>query len=381
VLRTFVSLVVVVALGAAVAGAYWKFVALPEQQAGGGGGGPPAGFAVPVEAAPVRVGPAESTVTAVGTMLSNESVVLKPEVDGRIVSINFDEGAPVETGRVMFGMEDSIEQAELAQAEAELALAQTNFGRAEKLVAQRAGTERALDEARAQLRTAEANIELAKARLAKMHLLAPFDGVAGLRMVSIGDYVSSGTDLVNLEQIDPLKVDFRVPEVFLAALRPGQRIQVRIDAFPDQTFTGEVYAINPALDAEGRAIVIRARIGNPDRQLRPGLFVRVTLTLAERLEALWVPEEAIVPQGQDQFVFTVLPGKVEDDPPTVQFAPVRTGKRKAGEVEIVEGLEPDARVVTAGVMKIRDGAPVQVVPSVGEAEETPVATTNGGTGS
>jgi membrane fusion protein (multidrug efflux system) len=178
--------------------------------------------------------------------------------------------------------------------------------------------------------------------------------VVGLRKVSVGDFVGVGQDMVNLEQIDPLKADFRVAEIYLAALRRGQRIELTVDAFPGENFTGEVYAIDPLIDESGRSILLRARLPNSDGVLRPGLFARVTLVLNEREDAVQVPEQALVPQGQDQYVFRVVDGKAV-------FTEVSVGIRREGMVEILDGLGPDDEVVTAGQLKIRDGAAVNPV--------------------
>jgi membrane fusion protein (multidrug efflux system) len=185
---------------------------------------------------------------------------------------------------------------------------------------------------------------------------APFDGVVGLRKVSVGDFVNVGQDIVNLEQIDPLKADFRVAELYLGAVRPGQRIELEVDAFPSEAFKGEVYAIDPLIDESGRSILLRARLPNPDNVLRPGLFARVTLVLNERDGAIQVPEQALVPQGQDQYVFRVVDGKAA-------FTKVKVGIRREGMVEVLEGLGPEDEVVTAGQLKIRDGAEVAPTPA------------------
>ena len=230
-----------------------------------------------------------------------------------------------------------------------------------------AGTQRTLDEARWKLRNDEAAITLVQARLEKLVINATFDGVAGLRRVSLGDFVNVGADIVNLEMIDPLKVDFRVPEIFLSAVRNGQPIEVGVDAYPELRFPGEVYAIDPQIDTAGRSIVIRARITNPDDKLRPGLFARVTLTLAVRENAVFIPEESLIPVGNQHFVLKLI------DPPAGATVPqgakmakntlVKLGDRRKGEVEIVEGLAPGDIVVTAGVLKVRDGMPVQPMPT------------------
>ena len=338
-LRSVLAILAVLLLGAAGAGAYWKLVMLPGQQqaAAPGRGGP--GGPVPVEAQVVRVGPAETSLDAVGTLSSNELVVLRPEVSGRVASINFDEGGMVAKGAMLVELDSSIERAELAQAEAARTLARSNFERASELRRNNAGTQRALDEADAGLRTADAAVDLAQARLDKRKLIAPFDARAGLRNVSPGAFVTSDTTIVNLEQIDPIKVDFRVPELFLPTVVQGQRITVEIDAFPGELFTGEVKALNPLVDASGRALVVRSEVRNTDAKLRPGLFARVHLQLAERENALFVPEQAVQPQGDRSFVFKVVVSG--DGKAVVKLTPVTLGNRRQGEVEVREGLVPN----------------------------------------
>jgi membrane fusion protein, multidrug efflux system len=373
VLRSILAVLVVLAIGAAAGGVYWKLVEEPAREAAlaadGGASGP--ANPIPVEVAPVRIAPAETTVTAVGTLRSYESSILRPEVSGRVTKIQFEEGAPVERGEILVKLDDDVETAELAQAEAALALAKANLQRAQELRRTNVGTQRALDEALAESRRTEAEVALAKARLAKRWLKAAFDAQAGLRRFSLGDYVNAGQDLVNLEQIDPLKVDFRVPEIFLSELRQGQTITLTVDAFPEQAFKGVVYAINPLVDEAGRAVVIRARIENPGLQLRPGLFARVEVSLAERLEAMWIPEEAIIPAEGKQFVFRLVQDP-EGGAPIVRRTEVELGKRMPGRVEILEGLGPQDRVVSAGVTKVQEGAPVaaQELEAPADAPET-----------
>jgi len=366
--RSIYAILVVLLAAVFIGGAYWFFALRPAQMAGGpgrsGASGPPAGFAMPVEAAAVRVGTSQHEVLAVGSLRSNESVTIRPEVAGRIARINFSEGEKVKSGQVLVQIDASVPKAELAQAQAALALSRSNFERAEELMRRGAGTQRAFDEARARLRTDEAAVQLAQARLEKYAIAAPFDGIVGLRRVSVGDFVSAGTEIVNLEQIDPLKVDFRVPEVFLAGVRPGQPITVTVDALPGREFRGEVFAIDPLVDAGGRSIVIRARIANPGDTLRPGLFARVVLTLEERANAIFVPEQALVPVGDQHFVFKVVDGP-QPGMKVVSYVPVKLGQRQRGEAEILSGLQAGDMVVTAGVLKIRDGMPVQIVPTPG----------------
>jgi membrane fusion protein (multidrug efflux system) len=352
--KAFVQIVIALCMLAVAGGAWWYFYAsAPEasdvsQQAQGG-------FAVPVETAPVTVGPIERRLTAVGSLRSYESVVIRPEIAGRIAAFRFEEGERVEQGQPLVLLDESVWRAVVEQVQAALDLSQANYDRAVDLLQRNVGTTKARDEAFSQMRVDQAELELAKARLDKSAITAPFDGVVGLRKVSVGDFVNVGDDIVNLEQIDPLKADFRVAESYLGAVRPGQRIELGVDAFPGQAFTGEVYAIDPLIDESGRSILLRARLPNPEHVLRPGLFARVTLVLNERENAIQVPEQALVPQGQDQFVFKVVDGKAA-------FTKVEVGIRREGMVEITAGLGPKDEVVTAGQLKIRDGAEIAPLP-------------------
>ncbi len=365
----------VVLLLAAGGGAYWYFQMGPGRgtsltSAGvalaPSGAAPPVAAATParppggmpaamVEATKPRIGQSRETVTAVGTFRSNESVVLRPEVASRVKAINFEEGQKVSKGQVLVQLDAATEEATVAQAEAAYALSKANNERQVALGARQVAAERTVDEARAALRRDEATLQMARARLEKFTLTAPWDGIVGLRKVSVGAYINVGQEIVNIEQIDPLKVDFRIPENFLAAVRVGQEITVTADAFPGRSFPGKVFAIDPLVDELGRAVVVRALIANSDELMRPGVFARVTLTLATRDNALFLPEQALMPVGERHSVFKVVDGKA-------QIASVEIGRRQGGEVEVVKGVGPDDLVVSAGQIKLRNGAPVQVVP-------------------
>jgi membrane fusion protein (multidrug efflux system) len=318
--------------------------------------------AVVVETAAVQTAMVSDEVNAVGTLRSNESVIVRPEIAGRIAAIHFDEGEPIERGQPLVSLEDSTHQAELADARASLNFAERTFERLDSLFDQGSVTARERDEARARLERARAAVQLARARLEKTDVNAPFSGNLGLRRVSPGDYVTPGQDMVNIEDIDPVKVDFRIPERFLSSLSVGQRIRVGVDAFPGRGFEGEVYAIDPQIDPAGRSIAIRARIDNPDQVLRPGLFARVRLILDERPEALVVPEQALVPDGEQRYVFRVRDGQA-------RRTEVRIGQRRSGQVEIVDGLAAGDTVVTAGQLKLRDGTPITVKNAIGERDD------------
>lgn len=308
---------------------------------------------VSVEAARVTTGTVVEDIQAVGTLLPNEAVVLASEVAGRIERIAFLEGQAVKAGDVLVELDASVLKAELAKARSDLQLARANHERSITLAGQGMGTLRARDEARGAFQAAEANLALAEARLRKTTLRAPLSGIAGLRAVSVGAYVAPGDRIVELADVDPVKLDFRVPELALASVRRGQRVRVTLDALPGRDFEGEIYAIDPIVDVAGRAIRLRARIPNADGALSPGLFARVQLLVERRENAMLVPESAIFSRDDGQFVYRVVDGRA-----------VRTtvllGQRRPGFVEIREGLAPGALVVTAGQQQARDGARVEV---------------------
>lgn len=326
--------------------------------AGGGAakpaGGPPGGMAMAVEMAKVTVGTLEDEVGAVGSLKSVDSVVMRPEVSGRIAAIRFADGQKAAKGAVLIELDAQTQAAELQQAKANLGLAQTNLKRNEDLFQKKFVSQRSLDEATAQLKVQEAAVALAAAKLAKMQLRAPFAGVVGLRSVSVGDYVKDGQELVNFEGVSTLKVDFRLPELYLAKLARGQRVELASDAMAGKTFTATVDAIDPLIDANGRSLAVRAKLDNTEGTLRPGMFVRVRVIFGSRDNVLMIPEQALVPAAKGQAVFAVVDGKAKQTPVTV-------GQRRTGSVEIVDGLKAGDMVVTAGQLKLRDGAAVRPV--------------------
>lgn len=327
-------------------------------------GGPPGGFAIAVETVKVATAPFQDDVSAVGSLKSNESVVLRPEIAGRIAAIHFSEGAPVGKGMVLVALDASTQNAELKQAEANRALAQANYKRTEELFQKKFVSERAKDEAAVNLKVLEAALTLAQAKQQKTQIRAPFAGIVGIRNVSVGDYVKEGQELINVEDVSALKVDFRLPESLFTRLQKGQAIEVSTDAMPGQSFKGTVDAIDPLLDASGRAISLRARLPNPELKLRPGMFVRVRLAFGGERSGLAVPEETLMPSGSDNYVFKVADGKAVR-------VKVKIGQRRGASAEIVEGLIEGDEVVTAGQLKLRDGVPVRAVPQGAPAAQPP----------
>ena len=311
---------------------------------------------MPVEAETVQTMSVAREITAVGTLNSNESVVITAEIAGRIGEISFKEGHKASGGQVLVRLDRSILQAQRDRAEASLTLSKANHDRAQILLRDEAISQRKWEEARAQWSLDEANLRLAQAQLDKTVLRAPFDGVLGLRHVSTGEYVQPGQSIVTLDDTDPIKIDFGLPEVYSGGLWAGQTVQVQVDAAPGRTFSGRVYAIAPTVDPQGRNLMVRAEVPNRDGSLRPGMFAQIRLVLEEKPNALMIPEQALLSRGEERYVYKVVDGAVVE-------AIVTSGLRQRGLVEITSGLSPGDTVVTAGQMKVRPGSPVTVVPA------------------
>ena len=341
----------IVAVGAA---SYWagtRSKSAPAATAAAPAKAAPPGIVV--EASKVQVVNLPQAITAVGSLRSDETIIVRPEIAGRVSRIQFREGERVAKDTVLVKLDDSVQQADLERARANLKLSKTKHERAIDLRDKGFLSSQALDESENNLRVAQADAELMEARSSKTTIRAPFAGTIGLRQVSIGDYVKEGQDIVNLESLDALKVDFRVPELALSQVRDGQTLQITLDAMPDRAYGGRVVAINPLIDANGRAIVIRAQVPNVDGKLRPGMFARVRLFTSGMKDTLVVPEESLFPVGDDKYVY-----KVVDNKATRQK--IEIGARRDGKVEVLNGLAPTDVVVTAGALKLREGVAVQL---------------------
>jgi len=320
-------------------------------------GGAPAGGAGGGGGTPVELGKPEKlnwpkSVTAVGSLRSDESVIVRAEQSGRITALNFKEGQPVKAGQILVQLDDSLARAELEQAKANQKLAKAKFDRAVELQQKNFISGQARDEAENAMRVADATVALAEAKLTKLVIKSPFSGTVGLRSASVGDYVKDGQDIVNLEKTDPIKVDFKVPELFQSKIGVGQALSVALDALPGKPYTGRVYAVNPQLDTARRAVVLRAQMDNHGGALKPGMFARVRLTLADTGDTVVVPEQSVAMQGEEQIMFKVVDGRA-------MRTKVEVGQRRDGKVEIVEGIGGGDTIVVAGWQRLRDGAPVR----------------------
>jgi membrane fusion protein, multidrug efflux system len=320
--------------------------------------------ALPVKAVPAKLARAVIETGAVGSMRADESVVIRPEIAGRIDRIAFEEGQSVKKGALLATLDAAETRALVASSRVQAGLDKQRMERAADLHKKGFISQQALDEMQSTYARSAAKLREDEAKLAKSEIRAPFPGVAGLRQVSEGAYVAAGTDIARLEKIDQLKLDFRVPEIYLAQLRTGLAVSIAVDAFPQASFPGQIYAIEPAVDEQTRTVLARARVANPQLRLRPGLFARVQLTLGARENAVWIPEEAIVPRGQDSYVFRVVEGRAE-------LVPVQTGTRKVGEVEIMKGIAAGDIVITEGTQRLAPGMQVSVIPSAKPAAAIP----------
>ena len=416
--KKFHTVVAVVGIVGASTLAWW--LQSPKSDTSAPAGARPLG----VEVGQVKKVTLRDDAEAVGTLRSSQNIMLRPEVAGRVLALGFADGARVRAGQVLVQMDDTLQRAEVQQSLAQMSIAKANHKRNQELVAQNFVSQRSLEESSAALQVAEAQLGLSCARLERMRLIAPFNGVVGIRNVNVGDYVKDGADLVNLENIGSLYVDYRLPERYQTKVAPGQVIEVKLDAFSGRMFKAKVEAVDPLIDANGRSIGVRAVLANtasepvaaganvptpsgsrgvvlPSPQslgcpantfdrtrtsaggeqsgpLRPGMFARVTAVFAIKPNALVVPEEAIVPQGGKQFVIKAVepsslpaasasaaasaPVLPPDTKLVSQRVEVKLGIRRGGQVEITEGLAEGDTIVVAGQQRLqKDGSPLRVV--------------------
>jgi membrane fusion protein (multidrug efflux system) len=300
-------------------------------------------------------------VLAVGSLKSAQGVMLRPEVSGRVSRLGFRDGEVVRQGQLLVQLDDSLQQAQLKQADAQASIARTNLQRSRELLAQSFVSQSAVDQNAAALEVADAQVALAKAQLARMRVVAPFNGTAGLRVVDVGDYVKDGADLVNLEDLSAMTVQFAVPERFAGRLKAGLAVELAVDALPGRSFKGRVLATDSQVDANGRALQVLAQVSNPGAVLKPGMFARPRVVFSVREGAVVVPEEALVPLGEKQYIFRVEDGA--EGKKLSRRLEARIGLRLPGRVEVLQGLKPGDTVVTAGHGRLLrgDGLPVRVV--------------------
>ncbi|HWP66251.1 MAG TPA: efflux RND transporter periplasmic adaptor subunit [Candidatus Limnocylindria bacterium] len=319
----------------------------PERSAG-----PPPAVVETVTVQPTTI---VDRVALVGQLEAEDSVLLKPEIDGVVEEILFQDGQEVEGGALLVRLRDDWQRAVLAEAEADFALARRAFERGRQLHATGVLAEAEEDRLRAEYDAARARVDRARVDLARTVVRAPFAGVLGRRLVSPGDRVSRDTALVQLDAVARLKLVFTVPEMAIRAVRVGAPVELHVGAWPGETFAGEVFFVAPMVDPQTRRAVVQAMVPNPERKLRPGFFANLDAELDRRETALVVPESALVHDAAGAFVWRIEPDG------TAARAPVTPGIRREGQVEITSGLRAGDRVVSVGTHKLAPGTPVRVL--------------------
>jgi membrane fusion protein (multidrug efflux system) len=310
---------------------------------------------VAVEVAPVRVGPLEKILTAVGSLSSPQDTVLTSQVDGKVATLDIRQGRIVSRGAVLATLDDSVQQAGVMTAEADLFNARQIYQRDQKVKDTGGLSEQQLLSDEASVRRAEAQLEQARATLEYTRIRAPFTGSLGLRQVSLGAFVKAGDAVVSLHQIDPLHLDFDLPQQQVNRLKVGQTVHFTVSGL-DGDFKGRVTTVDPALAAASRTVRLQATVPNPDRRLKPGMFTRVNLVVGTEPRALFVPMQALTAEGQVTHVWVVGPDEKAEQ------RTVEVGQYQNNWAQILSGLHPEDRVVTAGLQKLRPGVPLKISP-------------------
>jgi membrane fusion protein (multidrug efflux system) len=317
--------------------------ATPSQRKGGGG-------VLAVSTYVVRPLPFAEKISSTGTLLAEESVELQAETSGKVVAINFTEGARVRNGDLLLKLNDAPMRAALVRATYRRELARLRETRLAKLLEQKVVTQNDYDTALSDVNVQEAEIALTQAQIAETEIRAPFDGIVGLRFVSIGAYVSAATRIATLQHLDRLKMDFSVPEKYATRIKPGSPVTFRV-AGSDQMFDGQIYAVDPRIDSGTRTVLSRALCRNEAGVLRPGAFASVEITLSAVSDAVLIPAEAVIPGLEEKSVYVIADGHATR-------RVVQTGARTTSRVHVLAGLKPGDVVITSGLVQLRAGQAV-----------------------
>ncbi|MFN2339536.1 MAG: efflux RND transporter periplasmic adaptor subunit [Gammaproteobacteria bacterium] len=334
----------------------WKYLQM-QKMATMGGLPPPAVIA----AETVRTDRWQPGLRSVGSLVASQGVYISSELAGHVRAIHFESGARVEEGAPLISLDDAVDRAELAGLQAERRLAEIQFERASKLLGDKTISRSEYDQARANLDSATARVASQEARIALKNIRAPFGGQLGIRQVDLGQFLAPGDQIVSLQSLDPVYVDYSLPERNLNELAIGQAVEVEVQAYPGERFAGTISAISPRIDAATRSVPVRATLQNPDERLRAGMFAEVTTQLPVRDRVLTVAEHAISynPYGDSVFVVEEREGGL-----FVQRRQIVTGEVRDGRAELISGLEEGEQVVTAGHNKLRNDMPVKIDNSV-----------------
>lgn len=306
-----------------------------------------------VEVATAKAAKWQDQINATGNIAALNGVMVKPEISGRITKIYFQSGNYVEKGQPLFQIYPDILEAQLASNQAALALAQVDYQRAYDLYQKRVVSQQSLDQETSNLRTAQAAVDGTKAQLAQHNIVAPVSGRLGLKYVDVGDYVNAGDKLVNLQQIDPLKIEFSVPDRFLNEVKIGDTVSIMPSSTPDEVYRGKVYALDSAVNTDSQSFSMWAEIPNPYHKLLPGAYVYVILFAGTNKPVVTVPQTAVVYSPQGTYVFKIVDNKAVK-------TQITAGERFEDDIQITSGLKAGDVVVTAGQVKIFDGSEVKV---------------------
>jgi membrane fusion protein (multidrug efflux system) len=314
-----------------------------------------------VAAAVVQTEAWQPYLAAVGSLVATQGILVTTEVAGKVSEIRFESGQQVEAGTMLLQIDDSVDQAELAGIVAERRLAELQHKRREELLGNKTISRSDVDEARLRLENATAQLAAKQAIIAKKRITAPFSGWLGIRQVDRGEYLQPGAAIVPLESLDPIYVDFSLPERHLDQLSVGQLVEIAVQAFPGESFTGRISAMNPGIDPGTRSQRLRATLENPQARLHPGMFAEVRTMLPQRPAVLTLPQTAITYNSYGDSVFVI---QQDDSGTRVLRRQVETGGVRNGRVEIVQGLQAGERVVIAGQVKLHNDQPVNVDNSI-----------------
>ncbi|MBU3021028.1 efflux RND transporter periplasmic adaptor subunit [Aestuariibacter sp. A3R04] len=312
----------------------------------------------PVKVTSVTMQTFPVTIEALGTANANESLTITAQQTERVTSVLFEDGEEVKAGQRLVQLNDAEERARIAELEANISEAKRQLERVENLVKTRAASEQIVDEQQARVKSLEAQLDVAKAQLDNLQVKAPFAGVLGIREISKGSLIQPGDVITTLDDISVIKVNFSVAEGQLASLKTGQRVVARSVAYPGRTFEGTISAVNTRIDPVSRSVLVRALIANENKQLRPGMLLQITLE-KRVLQTLIIPEKALVPVQDRQYVFVVSDN-------TVEQREVVIGERKPGIVQVVSGLSEGEVVVTEGTLRVQQGSKVRVLNQGGQ---------------
>jgi membrane fusion protein, multidrug efflux system len=317
--------------------------------------------AMAVEVATAKAEAVIDEVEATGAVEAMQSIELRPETDGRLVQIYVREGSIVGRGTALFKIDDASLRAQVARAEAERDLAQQALTRTRQLLQQNATSTSELERAEATARSTQASLDLLQLSLTRTTVRAPFGGVTGRRLVSLGDYVTPQRPLISLQTYDPQRAVFQVPERYTDRVANGQRVQFTVAALPGKRFTGVVDFVDPVVQLPGRTVLVKARVPNPRRELQAGMFIEASLATATRANAVVVPEDAVLTSLNQRIVWVVGPDK------KVERREVKIGVRRAGFVEITDGVTAGEKVVVGGAERLQPGMGVNPMERAGAA--------------